>query len=111
MSTRSAKESVNTSVNNMKFSRDMLSQKYPLDLERHHMSLHENMIDVDTGIPRTDAMVASLGVRLQPADNPHLHKFNRAQLINTAIEYNLWNPLLGINNIFPIPTVIEIYYN
>lgn len=111
MSTRSAKISVNTSVNDMRFARDMLSQKYPRDIERQQVLLHENMIDPNAGIPLTNAIVSSVGRRLQPPHNPHFHLFNRAHLINTAIEAGVWNPLLGINNILPIPTVIEIYYN
>ena len=111
MSTRSAKESTSESVNEMKFARDMISEKTPIVYERQQMSLHENMIDTNAGIPLTDAIVVSTGRRLQPAANPHLHLFNRAPLINTAMKANLWNPLLGNDNIFSIPTVIEIYYN
>ena len=110
MSTRSAKISVNTSVNDMRFARDMLSQKYPRDIDRQQMSLHENMIDPNAGIPLTNAMVTSTGRRLQPAENPHFHILNRATLINTAMKANLWNPMLGDDNIFSVPSVIEIYY-
>jgi|9_EtaG_2_1085328.scaffolds.fasta_scaffold17069_2 hypothetical protein len=108
--TRPAKESTSESVNEMKFARDMLSQKYPIDSDRQQMSLHENMIDPNAGIPLTDALVVSLGRRLEPADNPHFHILNRATLINTAMKANLWNPMLGDDNIFTVPSVIEIYY-
>lgn len=110
MSINLASTTTSISVNNMKFARDMLSGKYPIDSDRQQMSLHENMIDPNAGIPLTDALVVSLGRRLEPADNPHFHILNRATLINTAMKANLWNPMLGDDNIFTVPSVIEIYY-